>query len=131
MNTAATLASLALVALAAAGCTTEPEALPTPGTSLPDTYVAPPLPAPPTPAAKDPYRSTGTWLVPSQIAYGEYRVTLTGSTGYWKLCGDLSCKLGTDGFLDNEFLQGPGILVVPLNAVSIELRGVILTPLGG
>ena len=37
-----------------------------------------------------------------------------------KTCADYTCEIGTDGFIDNGLLQGPGIVLVPSNAVSVK-----------
>lgn len=83
----------------------------------------------------DPYNTDGTWLVPSDIAPGNYRVLVDDSAfagmGYVEVCGDAACEIGTPGFLSNEVYQGPGVLSVPPNAFSVELNNVALVPLGG
>ena len=78
-------------------------------------------------AAADPYSSDGTWLVPTEITPGTYRVASTGSLGYSKVCADYTCEIGTDGFISNDLYQGPGVLVIPSNAVSVQLSDVSLT----
>lgn len=75
-------------------------------------------------ATGDPYSSDGTWLVPSEIAPGTYRAAVKPGSfagmGYYKTCADYTCEIGTDGFIDNGLLQGPGIVLVPSNAVSVK-----------
>ena len=90
------------------------------------------LGAAPASAAPSPYSSDGTWLVPSEIAPGTYRTALASgeSMGYYATCADFACEIGTPGFITNDNLRGPGIVVVPPNAVSIELRGLVLTRMG-
>ena len=80
--------------------------------------------------AADPYSSDGTWLVPTEIAPGTYRAIVRSDAyggGYFKVCADYSCKIGTPGFIDNDSFEGSAILVVPPNAVSVELSDVELT----
>jgi hypothetical protein len=81
-------------------------------------------------SAVNPYNSDGTWLVPAEIAPGTYRVSLTDSSGYSETCADYTCEIGTSGFINNALYDGPGVLVVPSNAVSVKLRGVSLTRMG-
>lgn len=77
----------------------------------------------------DPYSSDGTWLVPTEITPGTYRVAAHGM-GYSKLCADYTCEIGTNGFISNELYRGPGVLVIPSNAVSVELSNISLTRMG-
>ena len=78
----------------------------------------------------DPYKSTGTWLVPEEIAPGNYRVSLSSSrrSGYTAVCADLACRPGP-GMIGNDIHDGPGVLVVPPEAVAVELSNVELTPM--
>lgn len=78
----------------------------------------------------DPYRSTGTWLVPEEISPGNYRVNLSSSrrSGYTAVCADLACRPGP-GMIGNDIHDGPGVLVVPPEAVAVELSNVELTPM--
>jgi hypothetical protein len=79
----------------------------------------------------DPYTSDGTWMVPSEITPGTYRVALTtGAMGYSKICADYTCEIGTSGFIANELYRGPGILVIPATAVSVELSRISLKRMG-
>lgn len=94
------------------------------------TWLAPTSRAPITAAKADPYSSTGTWLVPAEIAPGNYRVTLQGKTGYWATCRDYACAVG-DGMIDNDFMRGPGLLSIGADAVAVQLRGVTLTRMDG
>ena len=89
----------------------------------------------PPPAPKtDPYTTSGTWLVPSEIAPGTYKVTPTDSTGYVATCADLACEIDFDGsdftgLIDNKLVTGKAAyLVIPAHAVAVELRDVTLTP---
>ena len=78
----------------------------------------------------DPYSSTGTWLVPEEIAPGTYRVTLLSNrSGYTAVCADFACRPGP-GMIGNDIHDGPGVLVVPPDAVAVELKNVELTPMG-
>lgn len=80
----------------------------------------------------NPYNSTGTWLVPDEIAPGTYRVGLLPgeSSGYGAVCGDYECDpFGEPGMISNDNYNGPGVMVVPPSAVSVELRNVALTPM--
>ena len=82
----------------------------------------------------DPYSSTGTWLVPDEIAPGTYRVSLQPgeSNGYGAVCGDYECDpFGQPGIISNDNYYGPGIMVVPQSAVSVELKRIALTPMIG
>lgn len=83
----------------------------------------------PVPAA-DPLSTNGTWLVPSEIAYGTYKVTSTSSMfGYWALCADLACQPGP-GMIQNEIVESTGYIVIAPGAVAVELDDVVLTPAG-
>jgi hypothetical protein len=81
-------------------------------------------------ATPSPYTSDGRWLVPSEITPGTYRVTPTSGMGYSEVCADYTCEIGTNGFISNENYRGPGILVIPSNAVSVELHRVSLARMG-
>ena len=77
----------------------------------------------------DPYSSTGTWLVPDEIAPGTYRVTpMSNRSGYTAVCADFECRPGP-GMIGNDLHDGPGVLVVPPSAVAVELSNVELTPM--
>jgi hypothetical protein len=83
------------------------------------------------PVKVDPYTTTGTWLVPSEIAPGTYRVNLKGANGYYEVCADLACDIDFDGddstgMIDNAFLEGPGFVEIPAHAEAVTLRGVEL-----
>ena len=86
-------------------------------------------------ATSDPYHSDGMWMVPSEITPGTYRVTPTSSIeGYTATCADYTCRIDFDGsdatgMIDNELYPGPGILVIPANAVMVKLQRVSLTRL--
>jgi hypothetical protein len=93
---------------------------------VPTRAASPTLEADPT----DPYSSTGTWLVPEEIAPGTYRVTLLSNrSGYTAVCADFACRPGP-GMIGNDIHDGPGVLVVPPDAVAVELKNVELTPMG-
>jgi len=82
----------------------------------------------------DPYSTTGTWLVPDEIAPGTYRVSVhgDGKWGYGAVCGDYECDpFGEPGMISNDNYNGPGIMVVPQSAVSVETRNITLTPMKG
>lgn len=82
----------------------------------------------------DPYSSTGTWLVPDEIKPGTYRVNLNPGedSGYGAVCGDYECNpFGEPGMLSNDNYYGPGVMVIPPSAVSVELKRINLTPMGG
>ena len=78
----------------------------------------------------DPYKSSGTWLVPEEIAPGNYRVILSSPrrSGYTAVCADFACRPGP-GMIGNDIHDGPGVLVVPPEAVAVELSNVELTPM--
>ena len=81
----------------------------------------------------NPYSSTGQWLVPDEIRPGTYRVSLSPgkSQGYGAVCGDYECNpFGEPGMIANDNYYGPGVMVVPQLAVMVELRNIILTPMG-
>lgn len=80
----------------------------------------------------DPLISDGTWMVPSDIKPGTYRTAVKpgSKSSFWQLCSDLACKY-PDGYIDNDVSEGPGVVVIPPNSVSIELDDIILTPMGG
>ena len=85
-----------------------------------------------TPTSVDPYSSTGTWLVPDEIKPGTYRVSLNpgASHGYGAVCGDYECDpFGEPGMLSNDNYKGPGIMVIPQSAVSVELKNITITPM--
>ena len=98
--------------------------------------VAAQAPAPaPAPVQIDPYSSTGTWMVPQEILPGTYRAMIADgeNTGYYATCADYACEIEFDsdgGLISNDFMTGPGIIVIPPNAVSVELRDLVLTPMG-
>jgi len=80
----------------------------------------------------NPYSSTGTWLVPEEIAPGTYRVNLAPGEdhGYGAVCGDYECDpFGEPGMLSNDNYFGPGVMVIPESAVSVELKRITLTPI--
>lgn len=79
----------------------------------------------------DPLTTDGTWLVPGDIAPGNYRVQVVSNFGgYSEVCGDLACEIGTRGFLGNELYNGPGVLVIPPDAVAVKIARITLTPMG-
>ena len=85
-------------------------------------------------APVDPYSSTGTWLVPDEVAPGTYRVNLQPGErhGYGAVCGDYECDpFGEPGMISNDNYSGPGVMVIPPSAVSVELKRITLTPMGG
>ncbi|MBF6368373.1 hypothetical protein IU469_22005 [Nocardia puris] len=140
-NTVAALAIAAFAVLGGTAC--EPvEGKPVPSTTTgidaPGLWIAPTSTLPVAPAKLDPLKSSGTWLVPSEIPVGTYRVTATSSWGgYWATCADLACDIDFDGsdytgLIDNELveLDAPGYLVIPPHAVAVELRDVELEPIG-
>ena len=51
------------------------------------------------------------------------------SSGYHAICADYTCEPNTPGFIRNELMSGPGVVVIPPNAVSIKLNNLILTPM--
>lgn len=129
---------LAVAALAVAGITAcvpiEEQAGTGSAATTTWSYTPPKFTAPTTtvPVKPDPYRTTGTWLVPGEIAPGSYRVAIQPGkrSGYTATCSTLACDVG-GGMIDNELYSGPGILVIPETAVSVELSRVILTPMAG
>lgn len=132
-----TIALLAAAAVVGAtACVPEDKTGTAVPTTTPWSYTPPKFTAPTTtiPVKLDPYKTTGTWLVPSEIAPGSYRVSVQPgqSRGYTAVCADLSCDPGP-GMISNENYSGPGtgIVVVPADAVSVQLKRVILTPLAG
>lgn len=130
-----TILAAALTLGALTACVPQDETGTAVPTTTPWSYTPPKFAAPTTaiPVKTDPYRTTGTWLVPAEIAPGTYRVDLqTGKTrGYSKTCADYTCEIGTPGFINNELYSGRGILVIPANAVSVELSRITLTPMAG
>lgn len=87
------------------------------------------------PVKADPYSSNGEWLVPSDIAPGQYKATATGSSGYVEVCADLGCKIDMDGsdhtgMIANYSVSGQAYVVVPAYAAKVKLRGIVLTPVG-
>lgn len=133
-RTITTILAAALTLGALTACVPQDETGTAVPTTTPWSYTRPKFAAPTTtiPVKTDPYRTTGTWLVPSEIAPGNYRVTVQpGQTrGYTATCSTLTCDIG-GGLMDNANYSGPGILVIHANAVSVELKRVILTPLVG
>ncbi|WP_067891333.1 hypothetical protein [Nocardia vaccinii] len=98
-------------------------------------YVAPtsemPI-APTTTTAPNPLTTDGRWLIGTgadQIAAGTYRATPHGynGTGYYEVCADLACEIGTPGFIKNDFLTGPDFIVIPPNAVAVKVQDLTLT----
>ncbi|MGW5514643.1 hypothetical protein [Nocardia africana] len=87
------------------------------------------------PPPVDPYSTNGTWLVPSEIAPGNYRVIPKNSRGgYWETCADAGCDIDFDGsdhtgLIDNDNVDGPGVVNIPTWAYSIKLRNVRLAPI--
>lgn len=128
-RTITTLAAAGITLAALTGCVPQDQT----GTPTPTTSRAPysftfPTTKTVAPVA-DPYSSTGTWKVPTQIQPGTYQVNpiKPGRTGYWSTCANLVCD-PFDGMIDNELVSGPGYVVIPDTAVAIELRNVALTP---
>ena len=86
-------------------------------------------------ATADPYSSDGTWLVPAEIQPGTYRAAIKpnwADSGYYKVCADYACDIDFDGsdatgMISNDYMTGPGVVVIPPNAVSVELNDLILT----
>jgi len=80
------------------------------------------------PAPVDPLSTNGTWLVPSEIGYGTYKVTPTSDfLANWTLCGNLSCS----DIIQIEIVDGPGYIEIGPDAVAVELDDVVLTPMEG
>jgi hypothetical protein len=80
-------------------------------------------------ATGDPYSSDGMWLVPSEIAPGTYRAAIKPNmfdSGYYAVCADYACEPGP-GMISNDYMIGPGIVVIPPSAVSVELNNLSLT----
>lgn len=81
------------------------------------------------PDSIDPYSSTGTWLVPSEILPGRYRATVKPGvdSGYYMVCASYGCDaFGNGEFVTNGYFSGSSIFVVPDYAVSVELHDVTL-----
>lgn len=80
------------------------------------------------PAPVDPLSTNGTWLVPSEIGYGTYKVTATSDwLANWTLCGNKSCS----DIIQIEIVDGPGYIEIGPDAVAVELDDVVLTPMEG
>jgi hypothetical protein len=73
--------------------------------------------------------TSGTFLVPSEIDYGTYRVVPTSPLGgYYAICGDYACEPGAgDSMITNDNVDGSGIMVIPTNAVSVEIQYLTVT----
>jgi hypothetical protein len=70
--------------------------------------------------------------VPDEIAPGTYRVSLQPGErrGYGAVCGDYECDpFGEPGMISNDNYSGPGVMVIPPTAVSVELKRITLTPM--
>lgn len=97
-------------------------------------YTPPSFTAPKTtvPVKPDPYSTTGTWLVPGDIAPGTYRIQpiKASKTAYYAVCATYACDPGP-GIIKNDLPDGPGVLVVPESAVAVELKNLTLTPMAG
>lgn len=96
---------------------------------------APATEAPPSPSA-GPLSSNGTWLVPSQIEPGTYRaearVGPLGGVAYYEICATLGCDpFGTGTIIGNGIVDGPAYVVIPDDAVSVNLTDLTLTPVEG
>lgn len=72
--------------------------------------------------------SSGSLLVPNDIAPGNYWATPTGSYGgYVEVCADYSCDVGA-GLIENYNVDGRSMIVVPYNAAMVNVRRALLTP---
>ncbi|MBF6277007.1 hypothetical protein [Nocardia nova] len=76
----------------------------------------------------DPLSTNGRWRVPEDIRPGDYTVTPTDGTGYWKLCRSIRCEIGTDGFIENDLVDGPNFVTIPTDARYIQIRDLVLAP---
>lgn len=131
MNKLIWVLSLAGIAPMGVACTPEPGGY---ASHVGQTREATTEKAKPVKAPMNPLETDGTWLVPEEIAPGTYRTSLNDgifAVGYAKVCADDACQIGTPGFIDNDVFNGPGILVVPPNAVSVEINNITLVPMAG
>jgi hypothetical protein len=73
----------------------------------------------------------GTYLVPSQMAYGTYQAVPNNSIGgYVEVCANLACQVGA-GMIENYIIDGTTYIVVPSNAVAVTIKRAQLTLVGG
>lgn len=144
------LGALVVLGAGIASCagTTDGEAVVISGSTIPSSY-EPPVgswgsgtvderPKPLTVESGPFTTGTGTWFVPSDIAPGTYRAYSTresgivAGTGYYAVCADAACEIDFDGsdytgLIDNGNLDGgPGLVVVPEHAATVQLSGVRL-----
>jgi hypothetical protein len=130
-------ATLTLAALALTACTPITSGTAHTGTSIapipsasPYLKTADPAPAD-TPTPQTP-PTTGSLLVPKDIAPGNYWATpaaATGSaTGYVAVCATYTCDPG-NGMIENYNVEGRTMIPVPPNATMVNIENVTLTPL--
>ena len=74
--------------------------------------------------------TSGTFLVPTEISPGSYRVVSSDGTGtgYWETCAPYACE--GSGIIDNDFFNNSSSMVVSSDAVAVKLDGVTLTKIG-
>lgn len=85
------------------------------------------------PRKVDPYSTNGRWKVgygDGQIAPGDYQAAPTDSMGYWETCRNITCEIGTDGFIENDLIEGPDYMNIPADAQYVKLSDITLTPAG-
>jgi hypothetical protein len=82
--------------------------------------------------ARNPLTDDGMYQVPTEIAPGTYRYTVTSKgNGYWALCSDVRCEIGS-GRIDTDWIPhagATGYLEIPANAHYVKLNGLQLEPL--
>ena len=134
-NAALAAAALATIGLATA-CVpqgTEPLAAPVSGTAALPTYAPGPVTTP-VAKVKNPLTDDGDFRIgtaPGQLPPGVYDAKLIDGPGYYALCRDVACKIGT-GMIENDFMTADGIIEIPATTVLIKgKRGLVLTPAAG
>lgn len=86
-------------------------------------------------APADPYSTDGEWIVPSEIAPGQYKAVQDGTiSGYVAVCADLECEIDMDGsdatgLIDNYTVDGQAYVTVPQGAMKVELSRAHLVPI--
>lgn len=132
---AVSAAALAVIGFSSACVpdTAEPVAapMPTQGLGLTTAPVATQAPAVRNPLTADGDFRVGT--APGQIPPGMYTATTPDGHGYFEVCADVKCSIGS-GMLSNEFITGDAEVFVEIPATAMFVKAksdIVLTPQAG
>lgn len=72
--------------------------------------------------------STGSLLVPGDIAPGYYWANPTDSIGgYVEVCASYTCDIGS-GMIENYSVDGRTMIPIPSNAIMVNVKDTALSP---